>query len=506
MIYQMYENVLGAVVGHAGFKTLKVNGKTVANMGDFHHQLHHRYFDCNYGVVFMPFDKWFDSYHDGTPESLQRLRRKQKKMSNFDVIVVGGGPGGYVAAIRSAQLGLSTAVVEKQHMGGICLNWGCIPTKALLAGADVAHKIATASDYGINVGGVTIDIDKLVGHSRSVSGRLSGGVSSLMSKNKITVINGEAKLADKGVLEVGGEDAGTYKAPHIILATGARPRAIPGLEPDGEAIWTYFEALVPKSVPATMLVIGSGAIGTEFASLYADLGTQVTLVEMVDKIVPAEDPEISDHLQRQFKQRGIEVHTGTTVENAARTDGGVRCELVAGDSRDAREFEKVIVAAGVVPNVEGLGLEALGAEFDRGFIKTDQWSRTNVAGLYAIGDVAGPPCLAHKASHEGTACVEGLAGVADAHPVDLSQVPGCTYSRPADRECRHDGTSSQSGRAECFGWPVFAACQRQGSRHRRRRGPGQDDLRSGQWRTTGCPYDRARSDRADSGIRHRTGP
>lgn len=351
-------------------------------------------------------------------------------MSNFDVIVVGGGPGGYVAAIRSAQLGLSTAVVEKQHMGGICLNWGCIPTKALLAGADVAHKIATASDYGINVGGVTIDIDKLVGHSRSVSGRLSGGVSSLMSKNKITVINGEAKLADKGVLEVGGEDAGTYKAPHIILATGARPRAIPGLEPDGEAIWTYFEALVPKSVPATMLVIGSGAIGTEFASLYADLGTQVTLVEMVDKIVPAEDPEISDHLQRQFKQRGIEVHTGTTVENAARTDGGVRCELVAGDSRDAREFEKVIVAAGVVPNVEGLGLEALGAEFDRGFIKTDQWSRTNVAGLYAIGDVAGPPCLAHKASHEGIACVEGLAGVADAHPVDLSQVPGCTYSRP----------------------------------------------------------------------------
>ncbi len=350
----------------------------------------------------------------------------------FDVLVVGGGPGGYVAAIRAAQLGLQTALVEKQHLGGICLNWGCIPTKALLKGADVAHTLATAGDFGFTTGEVAFDIAKLVSHSRTVSGRLAGGVAYLMKKHGVTVLDGTASLAGKGKLSVeSGENTIAYRADHIILATGARPRALPGIEPDGERIWTYFQAMVPEELPQSLLVIGSGAIGVEFASFYGDLGVQVTLVEVLDTIMPTEDAEVSAFVRKQFEDRGIDVRTSTRVESVHSGHVGVTCELVSvAGEREAAVFERVLLCAGIQGNVENMGLESVGVETEGGFIKTDPWGRTSAVGVYAIGDVAGAPCLAHKASHEGVVCVEKLAGVADVHPVDRERVPGCTYCRP----------------------------------------------------------------------------
>jgi dihydrolipoamide dehydrogenase len=375
--------------------------------------------------------------------------------TSFDVIVVGGGPGGYVAAIRAAQLGLKTAVVENKHLGGICLNWGCIPTKALLKGAEVAHTIAHAADFGFSTGEVSFDLKRLVKHSRDVSSRLSGGIGYLMKKNGITVVDGHARLAGKGRLSVESDGKTVdYRADHIILATGARPKALPGIEPDGDRVWTYFEAMVPESLPESLLVIGSGAIGVEFSSLYNDLGVEVTLVEVLDQIMPVEDAEVSAFARKQFEQRGIKVRTSTKVSAIEKHTDSVTCTLEAADgSTETVTVERVILSAGIQGNIENLGLEAVGVETDRSFIVADAWCRTNVVGVYAIGDVSGPPCLAHKASHEGVICVEKLAGVTDVHPLDKEKVPGCTYCRPqvasvgmTEAQARAAGKSINVGR------------------------------------------------------------
>jgi dihydrolipoamide dehydrogenase len=373
----------------------------------------------------------------------------------FDLIVVGGGPGGYVAAIRAAQLGLKTALVEKQHLGGICLNWGCIPTKALLKGAEVAHTLAHAVDFGFTTGEVNFDIQRLVKHSRNVSARLTGGIGYLMQKNGITVIDGNACLSGKSSLTVTGtEGESIYKADHIILATGARPRALPGIEPDGKLIWTYFEAMVPETLPESLLVVGSGAIGVEFSSLYNDLGVDVTLIEVMDTIMPVEDAEISAFARKQFEQRGIKVKTSTRIESLEKGDDSVTCLLTGKDgSSETLTVDRLILCAGIQGNIENIGLEALGIETDSSFIKTDEWCRTNAVGIYAIGDVSGPPCLAHKASHEGIICVEKLAGVDGVHPLDKTRVPGCTYCRPqvasvgmTEAEARSRGYTVKVGR------------------------------------------------------------
>ncbi len=310
----------------------------------------------------------------------------------FDLVVVGGGPGGYVAAIRSAQLGLKTALVEEKHLGGICLNWGCIPTKALLKGADVAHTLSEAGRFGFDITRNGFDIAQLVKYSRDVSGRLSGGVAYLMQKHGVTVIDGRGRLNGKGRLSVSGADVELdVLAPHIILATGARPRSLPGVQPDGEHIVSYFEAMVPETLPASLLVIGSGAIGVEFSSLYNDLGTEVTLVELESNIMPVEDPEISEFARKQFERRGINVKTDTSVSAVEVTPAGVQCTLQSeGGDTETVLVERVILSAGVQGNIEDLGLEQAGVETERSFITTDAWGKTSAVGVYAIGDVAGP--------------------------------------------------------------------------------------------------------------------
>ncbi|MFD5811146.1 dihydrolipoyl dehydrogenase [Rhodococcus aetherivorans] len=351
----------------------------------------------------------------------------------YDVLVVGSGPGGYVAAIRAAQHGLRTAVVERDRLGGICLNWGCIPTKALLHGADVAHTLANLRPLGFSASGVKFDMARLVEFSRSVSGRLSDGIGYLMKKNGIDVVRGSARLLDKGVVAVtaADESVSEYRADHVILATGARPRSVPGVVPDGDRVWTYFDALVPPELPKSLLVIGSGAIGVEFASLYNDLGTDVTLVELAPQIMPVEDAAVAGHVRRQFEKRGIGIHTGASVsELTVGTDAVTVAVRSADGTIDEATVDRVLVAAGIQGNVEGLGLEELGVEVDRGFVTTDQWCRTTAFGVYAIGDVAGAPCLAHKASHEAVLCVDKLAGADHVRPLDRDYVPGCTYARP----------------------------------------------------------------------------
>jgi dihydrolipoamide dehydrogenase len=364
----------------------------------------------------------------------------------FDLIVIGSGPGGYVAAIRAAQLGLETAVVEREHLGGVCLNWGCIPTKALLRSAEVYDLIRHAKDYGVSADNIRFDVEAIVQRSRSVSSRLSGGVAALLKKNKVAVIWGEATLSGPGRLRISEArpnarrqrpaapanalGAGEYTADHIIVATGARPRVLPGLEPDGETIWTYFEAMVPPRVPESLLIVGSGAIGIEFASLYASLGARVTVVEILDQILPAEDAEISAFARKQFEKQGIAIRTAAKVTALSRTDkGAVTATIEHAGRREELSAERLIVAAGVQGNIEGLGLESLGVRLERGCIAADGLGRTNVAGLYAIGDVAGPPMLAHKAEHEGVVCVEAIKGL-NPHPIDRTRIPACTYSRP----------------------------------------------------------------------------
>jgi len=341
----------------------------------------------------------------------------------YDLIVLGSGPGGYVSAIRASQLGLKVAIVEREKLGGICLNWGCIPTKALLRTSEIYHYLTHASAYGLSAERPGFDLAKIVDRSRKVAGQLNAGVKGLMKKNKVTVVEGEGKLAGKGALQVGDK---TLEAKHILIATGARARDLPFAKADGERIWTYRHAMVPKVMPTKLLVIGSGAIGVEFASFYSDMGAEVTIVEMLDRVLPVEDEEVSAFVHKALAKQGMKLHVSSGVEKLEAGANGVKATLKGGD---VQEFSHAIVAIGIVPNTEGIGLEALGVKLERGHIVTDGYGRTNVEGVYAIGDVTGPPWLAHKASHEGVVCVEAIAG-GKPHPFETWNIPGCTYSRP----------------------------------------------------------------------------
>jgi len=346
----------------------------------------------------------------------------------FDVIVVGGGPGGYVAAIRGAQLGMKTAVIEREHLGGICLNWGCIPTKALLRSSEVWHILQNLKDYGLKADNLEFDLQAIVERSRGVAKQLSGGIAHLLKKNKIEVVMGEAKLAGNGQVEVAG--VGTLAGKHIILAVGARPRSLPGLEADGDRVWTYREAMVPKEIPKSLLVVGSGAIGIEFASFYNDLGASVTVVEVMDRILPVEDEEISLMALKAFEKQGIKVLTGAKVADLKRKKDRVTASVEVDGKLETIDADRVIMAVGIVGNTEGVGLETTKVKVDRGHVVINEWCETDEPGVYAIGDVAGAPWLAHKASHEGVICVEKIAGVEGVHPLNKSFIPGCTYSRP----------------------------------------------------------------------------
>jgi len=352
--------------------------------------------------------------------------------TNFDVVVIGGGPGGYVAAIRAAQLGMKTAVVEREHLGGICLNWGCIPTKALLRSSEVSHILHNLADYGFAADNIRFDFEKVIKRSRQVAGQLSRGVTGLLKKNKVTVFDGTGRLKGGGKLEVTGKDGKTQvlEAPHIIVATGARARALPGIEPDGETIWTYKEAMVPKAMPKSVMVVGSGAIGIEFASFYRNMGAEVTVVELVDRILPVEDEEISAFARKQFEKQGMNILTGAKTEKLEKAGPGIRATIDQGGKKDTIEAEKLILAVGITGNIEDIGLENTKVKTDRGHILVDGWLRTDEPGVYAIGDVVGAPWLAHKASHEGVICVEKIAGVKDVHPLKVENIPGCTYCHP----------------------------------------------------------------------------
>ena len=349
----------------------------------------------------------------------------------FDILILGAGPGGYVAAIRAAQLGFKTAVVEEKHLGGICLNWGCIPTKALLRSAEVYHHLLHAKDFGLKADGVAADAAAVVKRSRDVAKRLNTGVGFLLKKNKVAVIDGRGRISGAGKVAVtkDGKAVGDFSAKHIILATGARPRVLPGLEPDKRLVWTYFEAMVPDAFPKSVLVIGSGAIGTEFASFYRTMGSEVTLVEILDQILPVEDKEIADFARKRFEKAGIKVLTGAKVAQLKKGDNQVTATIEAASGKQDITAERVISAVGVVGNVEDLGLEALGVKVEKGTISTDGFGRTNVPGIYAIGDVCGPPMLAHKAEHEGVICVEKIKGL-PVHALEKSRIPGCTYCHP----------------------------------------------------------------------------
>jgi dihydrolipoamide dehydrogenase len=352
--------------------------------------------------------------------------------TSFDLIVVGGGPGGYVAAIRAAQLGLKTAVVEREHMGGICLNWGCIPTKALLRTSEVYGLIKHADAYGLTVKDVSFDPKKIVERSRKVASQLSNGVKGLMKKNKITVFDGTAKLAGAGKLAVAMNDKSsqtlTYK--NLIIATGARARNLPGLEADGKLVWTYKEAMVPPEFPKSLLVIGSGAIGIEFASFYRTMGAEVTVCEVVDRILPVEDEEVSAFAKRAFEKQGMKILTAATVSDLKKGADNVTATITQGGKTQEITVDRVISAVGIVGNVENLGLEGTRVKVEKTHIVIDQWGFTGEPNVYAIGDVAGPPWLAHKAMHEGVLVVEKIAGVKGVHPMKTENIPGCTYCQP----------------------------------------------------------------------------
>jgi dihydrolipoamide dehydrogenase len=347
--------------------------------------------------------------------------------TSFDLIVIGGGPGGYVAAIRAAQLKMKVALVEREHLGGICLNWGCIPTKALLRSAEIYEGIKHAENYGLSVKGQGFDLAKIVERSRKIAGQLNGGVGHLLKKNKVTVFDGVAKLAGPGKVQV---DKTTLSGKHIILATGARARTLPGLEPDGKLIWTYKHALVPDTVPKRLLVVGSGAIGIEFASFFNSMGSAVTVVEVMDRVLPVEDAEISGLAHKAFEKEGMKIMTSATVKALKKGKDTVTATIEAAGKTSELTVDRVILAVGIVGNVEDLGLEGTKVKVDRTHIETDQWCQTGEPGVYAIGDISGPPWLAHKASHEGIICVEKIAGVKDVHPLDILRIPGCTYCRP----------------------------------------------------------------------------
>ncbi|MGB0682848.1 MAG: dihydrolipoyl dehydrogenase [Magnetovibrionaceae bacterium] len=355
--------------------------------------------------------------------------------TNFDVVIIGAGPGGYVTAIRGAQLGLKVAVVEKKHLGGICLNWGCIPTKALLRSAEIYHFMQHAESYGLNKpADISFDLAKVVARSRGVSKQLNGGVGHLLKKNKVTVIDGRATIKGGGKIAV--TDPETDKpiseltAKHTIIATGARPRVLPGLEPDGKLVWTYFEALVPETMPKKLLVVGSGAIGIEFASFFNTMGAEVTVVEVVDQIMPVEDAEIAGIARKQLEKQGLKIMTGAKVTKLDKTATSVTATIEDAKGKTQQiTVDRVISAVGVVGNIEKVGLENTKVKTDKGCIIADGWGRTDEPGVYAIGDVAGAPMLAHKAEHEGVICIEKIAGL-DSHPMNKDHIPGCTYCHP----------------------------------------------------------------------------
>ena len=364
-------------------------------------------------------------------------------MADYQVLIIGGGPGGYTAAIRAAQLGLKVAVVEREHLGGICSNWGCIPTKALLRSAEMLSHARHMAEFGITLSGeATPDIAAIVTRSRGIAERMAGGVAMLLRKNKVDVIWGEAQITGPGAVEVsdpsraaqepqaprprGVKAAGHYTADNIVLATGARPRALPGITPDGDRIWTYFEALKPGAIPASLIIVGSGAIGVEFASFYAAMGCEVTVVEAEDRILPAEDADVSAFMLKALGKRGIAFHTGAMVETVSTGADGVSVTLKGGETLSA---ERLLSAAGVVANTEGLGLEAIGLSPEKGILTVDGAGRTGVPGVWAIGDITGAPMLAHKAEHEGIICVEAIAGNAP-HAMKRERIPGCTYCDP----------------------------------------------------------------------------
>ncbi|MDP6691543.1 MAG: dihydrolipoyl dehydrogenase [Alphaproteobacteria bacterium] len=351
----------------------------------------------------------------------------------FDLVVVGGGPGGYVAAIRAAQLGMSVALVEREHLGGICLNWGCIPTKALLRSAEVYHLAKTSSNYGLKIKDIEIDLNAIVQRSRKIAKQLNGGVGHLLKKNKVEVVTGHGRLLGKGgiAVEVDGTTVMELRAKNIILATGARARDLPGMEADGKLIWSYRHALVADAIPKRLLVVGSGAIGIEFASFFNTLGSEVTVVEVLDRVLPVEDEEISAMAHKAFEKQGMRILTGVQVKGLKKAADSVAdsVELPDGTAEEITA-DRVIMAVGIVGNVEDIGLEKTKAKVDRGHVVVDPWLSTGEPGLYAIGDLAGPPWLAHKASHEGVICVEKIAGVADVHPLEPMNIPGCTYCQP----------------------------------------------------------------------------
>jgi len=358
--------------------------------------------------------------------------------TSFDIIIIGSGPGGYVAAIRAAQLGFKTAIVESKYLGGICLNWGCIPTKALLRSAEIFHYMQRAKEFGLSAGKVDYDTGAIVKRSRAISKRLNDGVGFLMKKNKISVIWGEAFIDAPGKVTVklsksdapkGVLGAGSYQGKHIIIATGARPRVLPGIEPDKKLVWTYFEAMVPDRMPKSLLIVGSGAIGIEFASFYRTLGAEVTVVEVLPQILPIEDAEIAGLARKSFEKQGIKFLTDAKVTKLEKKSASVTATIEKGGKSQTITAERVISAVGVVGNVENLGLEKLGVKTERGIIAVDQFNRTNVPGIYAIGDVSGPPMLAHKAEHEGVVCVEAIKGL-HPHPMNKLMIPGCTYCSP----------------------------------------------------------------------------
>jgi dihydrolipoamide dehydrogenase len=377
----------------------------------------------------------------------------------FDVAVIGAGPGGYIAAIRAAQLGLKTAIVEREHLGGICLNWGCIPTKALLRSAELYRDLQRAGEFGLVAEGVGFDLTKIVARSRKLADRLANGVAYLMQKNKVAVFDGTARLEGEGRIAITGKDGDDLPpidADHIVIATGARASELPNLKPDGRLVWTYKQAMVPETLPKSLLIIGSGAIGIEFASFYRALGSEVTVVEMSDRILPGEDEEISALARKDFVKQGIAIHTGTIAEALQHRDNSVVATLRRpGQSPgpETLEAERAILAIGIAGNVEGLGLEELGITIEQGHIVVDEWCRSSVPGIYAIGDVVGAPWLAHKASHEGVLCVEKIAGVEGLHRLKPSAVPSCTYSSPqiasvglTEEKARASGRSIKVGR------------------------------------------------------------
>lgn len=375
---------------------------------------------------------------------------------NFDVVVIGGGPGGYVAAIRGAQLGMKVAVVEANHLGGICLNWGCIPTKALLRSSEIYHLMQHADAFGLSAKDIKFDIKKIVERSRGVAKQLSGGIGHLLKKNKVTVFDAYAKLGGKGKvnLEKDGKKIDEISGKHIIIATGARARQLPGLEPDGKLVWTYKEAMVPDMIPKSLVVVGSGAIGIEFASFYRTLGAEVTVVEVMDRVLPVEDEEVSAFARKAFEKQGMKILTGAKTTKLEKGANNVTVHIEAGGKTEKITVDRVIMAVGISANTENIGLENVpGVKTDRGHIVTDGYLKTGEPGVYAIGDCVGGPWLAHKASHEGVICIEKIAGEKDVHPMDKTNIPGCTYCWPqvasvglTEKACKEKGLNIKVGK------------------------------------------------------------